>query len=141
MSRVIHTESGTRTRSRLLQSIAVALGGLAAGGLSEHERRDRLAYTLLALESIARSVESTADAWEKRGYWLKVDKFRAEWNWIRAPQTELRTAIQAEDWVRAEQSTASVLLRLASLPVPTQRRRAKPWQDAYKRLHESETRG
>ena len=33
------------------------------------------------LEAIDESIEQSVAAWEKRGYWLKADRFRQEWRW------------------------------------------------------------
>ncbi len=35
----------------------------------------------LALEEINSNIDKSVEAWEKRGYWVKADKFRLDWEW------------------------------------------------------------
>jgi hypothetical protein len=58
-----------------------------------------------SLKEIRDSVDRTAEAWEKRDYWLKADAFRRQWSWVEKSlagmdasvasrnQTELQTQI------------------------------------------------
>lgn len=82
VSRVIRTEAATRLRDRQLTLAAIALEGIERPDLGAQDLRDRLAFVSLALAEVQRSVEQTADAWEKRGYWVKADRFRTDWMWL-----------------------------------------------------------
>lgn len=131
MSRVLRTESATRTRELLLQAVAVALRGLVASSISEAQLRDRLAFTALALDQIALSANQTCAAWEKRGYWVKADRFRAEWNWLDQPRLELGRALDAGDLTRAAGLAAGLLVRLAGVHIPVRLRQTHPWEGAW----------
>jgi hypothetical protein len=82
LSRVVRAEPATRLRVRQLTLAALTVVGIGRPGLAPEELRDRLAFLALTLAQVLRSVEQTADAWEKRGYWVKSDRFRAEWGWL-----------------------------------------------------------
>ncbi len=132
MSRVVRTESATRTRERMMQTVALALRGLVNAELSQEQLRDRLAFTSLALDEIASSANDTCLAWEKRGYWVKADRFRAEWGWMEQPRRDLRAALTAGDLAGATGHTAELLVKLAGVHIPTRLQTTQPWEGAWK---------
>jgi hypothetical protein len=132
MSRVVRTESATRTRERLLQAIALALRGLVGPELEEAQLRDRLAFTALALDEIASSVNETCTAWEKRGYWVKADRFRAEWIWVDRPRRDLRADLQRGDMPGAVGHAGELLIRLAAVHIPARLQKSTPWDGAWR---------
>jgi len=93
VSRVIRTESVSRSRERLLDGASLALEGIE----QSDDQPDRLAFLALCLDEARRSVEQTIEAWEKRGYWLKADRFRADWRWLETAAAELAEALTAQD--------------------------------------------
>jgi hypothetical protein len=80
MSRVIRPDSPARMRASILDSVRVTLAALEQG--TQAEQRDRLAFLVLALRQLQASTEQTAEAWERRSYWVKVDQFRRAWSWV-----------------------------------------------------------
>jgi hypothetical protein len=40
------------------------------------------AYCLEQLHALEALTETTTSAWEKRGYWMKADRYRMEWRWV-----------------------------------------------------------
>ena len=46
-----------------------------------HHSRDLAAFIAISLEKIFETVETSVVAWEKKGYWVKADRFRLEWEW------------------------------------------------------------
>ena len=51
------------------------------------EAHDLAAFIAAALKTISEGIDSSVAAWEKRGYWVKADKFRMDWAWA-APIAE-----------------------------------------------------
>lgn len=131
MSRVVRTGSATRTRERLMQAIALALRGLVNGKPSDEQLRDRLAFTILALDQIASSADETCNAWEKRGYWVKADRFRDEWGWVEQTRRDLRSALEAGDHSSAAARAAGLLVRLAAVHIPERLQSTRPWEGAW----------
>ena len=37
-------------------------------------------------------------AWEKRGYWVKADRFRMDWMWTGQFADKIKVAIFTDDW-------------------------------------------
>jgi hypothetical protein len=97
VGRVIRTESGARRRQRLMRSMASVLRYSADHNPSEAEQQDLLAYVGLALREIVNSVNQSAEAWEKRGYWVKADRFREEWRWAGEAHRAAARALEIDD--------------------------------------------
>lgn len=111
MSRVFRAETGARRRQRMMRGMASVLRYAGNHQADEDEQRDLLAYVYFALAEIVESVDQSASAWEKRGYWVKADRFRADWRW------SVDCLASAEDALRDPGQADSVDV-LASLLTP-----------------------
>ena len=98
MGRLINPDSAGKERTRLTKTIALAVRELAKQAAPGAESRDMAAYIALSLDGIAGTIDISVTAWEKRGYWVKADRFRMEWLWAGHLAGKLRTALIAEDW-------------------------------------------
>jgi len=96
--------------------------------------RDLAAYIALALGEVAETIEISVGAWEKRGYWVKADRFRMDWEWTRSVSMELGKAILAEDWGTVAGLAARIGQRLVKVEVAEKNRLGTPWVGAYKAL-------
>jgi signal transduction histidine kinase len=81
MSRVINIASPGSRRNAARRTIAEILRHLMFKRQLDDESRDMVAAVVFALRTIAETVEVTLEAWEKRDYFLKADRFRLEWEW------------------------------------------------------------
>lgn len=134
MSRVIHTEGPGKERPRLLKSIALAIRQLGQKQTLDSQTRDLAAFLVFALEAIAQGIEESVTAWEKRGYWLKADRFRMEWQWTGEIAARLRTALLQEDWATVASLTATIAQKVRHITVPERHRLGEPWKGAWQRL-------
>jgi len=134
MSRIIHTEGAGKDRPRLLKSISLAIRELGKQTSLDEQTLDLLAYLVFALEAIAAGIEESVIAWEKRGYWIKADRFRMEWQWAGQLAARLRTALLQGNWAEASQLTAQIAQKISHITVPEHHRLGKPWVGAWKRL-------
>jgi hypothetical protein len=134
MSRIIHTEGAGKDRPRLLKSISLAVRELGKQTSLDEQTLDLLAYLVFALEAIAAGIEESVIAWEKRGYWIKADRFRMEWQWAGQLAARLRTALLQGNWAEASQLTAQIAQKISHITVPEHHRLGKPWVGAWKRL-------
>lgn len=100
MARVIRPDSPSRLRTSILESIRSTLPALGTAA-SDTELRDRLAFILLALRQLQASIETTAEAWERRAYWVKADQFRRSWAWVAPLAQALTKALLAGELAAA----------------------------------------
>jgi len=114
VSRVIRTEPASRTRAQLLAGASKALDGMTPS-LSREELQDRLAFLGLCLAEVRRSLDQTIEAWEKRGYWVKADRFRDEWRWLDEAVAQITQALESGNLAAAVELARALNGRL---PLP-----------------------
>ena len=134
MSRVINPDGSGKERTRLSKSAALAIRELASLRETGVESRDLAAFLVLALERIGATVEESVIAWEKRGYWVKADRFRMEWAWAAQTSGKLRTALLADDWSAAATVAAQIAIRLQKITISPNHRLGRPWVGAWAEL-------
>lgn len=137
MSRVINPNGVGQDRNRMMRALAIALRELAAHNRADGRARDLAAFMVFLLDGIAGTVERTVGPWEKRGYWLKADKFRLDWDWAAHAARELRRAVLDEDWAEIAASTARLGPRVSGIKLPKTHRLGTPWVGAWERLLEN----
>ena len=134
MSRVINPDSSGKERTRLSKSAALAIRELASLREPGEESRDLAAFLVLALGRISETVEESVVAWEKRGYWVKADRFRMEWGWTQTKSDLLFKYLQEQNWDGIIQQVVQVSQKLSAVKVPARKPQIDPWTDAYKLL-------
>ncbi len=138
MSWVINPESAAKERTILLRSIVLALRELMEQQDANDQTRDLVAYISLALESIHATIETSIVAWEKRGYWLKADRFQMEWVWTERLSAKMKQAVLAEDWPAVAMLSAQVAEKVKSVDVPQRNRIGTPWVGAWVQLSQND---
>jgi hypothetical protein len=133
LSRIVHPESAARARERILQATALAIRHAATQSPGSSDRHDVLAFIVLALDEIAESVDTSAAAWEKRGYWLKADRFRRDWIWVEQVKRRIDNALRDEDFAAAGDGVGQLSGHLAGVKIPTRMQRTSPWQGSWDR--------
>ena len=100
------------------------------------QRFIRFAGTYVSDAATAEDIvmESFMAAWEKRGYWVKADRFRLDWEWSGRLGTSMRQAVLAEDWATVAGLSAQVGQKLAKVSVPVRHRLGTPWVGAWKHI-------
>ena len=135
MSRVINPDSAGKQRAKLSKSIVQALRELARQADTGAEAHDLVAFIVAALEAISEGIDASVAAWEKRGYWVKADKFRMEWAWAGPVSEKMRKAMAAEDWAGIAALAAQVGQKMGKIQVSDNHRLGRPWTGAYARLN------
>lgn len=134
MSRVIQTESAGKDRTRLVRTIVAALRELMHKAEPDQASRDLAAYIGLALAEIEKTIDPSVLAWEKKGFWVKADRFRLEWDWTGPAARKMTRAVLEESW--GDVATVGVMIsgKFAAVNVPEKHRLGTPWIGAYRLL-------
>jgi hypothetical protein len=98
LSRVINPNTAGKQRTQLLRGIALALRELALQDQPDGKTQDLVAFIILALDAINETIDQTVVAWEKRGYWLKADRFRLDWAWSENFSYRLNVGLSQQNW-------------------------------------------
>lgn len=137
MSRVINPDSAGKERTQLSKGIVLAIRELARQEEPGPESRDMAAFIALALGNIAEGIDVSVLAWEKRGYWVKADRFRMEWLWASTYADKMKAAILADDWATIAITMTQVAAKLSKVNVPAGHRLGRPWVGAWKKINEN----
>ena len=134
MGRYINLESADKNRTKLVRLVSDALKELMRQSQIDGMTRDLVAFMSMALLEITKTIDLTVEPWEKRGYWVKADRFRREWSWAEKLGDKLYSALSAEDWHEIAQITAQLAEKLSQEKVPARHRLGAPWTGAWEKF-------
>lgn len=132
MSRIIKTSTPGKERNHLSKAIVVTIREFMRQSKPDKSTRDMIAFIILALREIASGIDKSVAAWEKRGYWVKADKYRMDWAWVGPVEEELTRAFKDEDWGKIAGLLVTLMGRFSAIKVSDKHRMGKPWVGAYK---------
>jgi hypothetical protein len=136
LGRVIKIEGVGKERKHLTRTVVLALRELMKQTEPDSKTRDLAAFIALALLEIEKTIDESVTPWEKRGYWLKADRFRLEWAWAGRLGLEMREAVILEDWTAIARIAAQVAEKLDHVQLPKRNRLGTPWEGAWEQLKE-----
>jgi len=139
LGRLINTEGAGKERNRLSRSVVLALRELMRQSEPDDKSKDLAAFIALALLHINDTVEASVAAWEKKGYWVKADRYRMEWSWAERYGTQMKKATLAGDWASVALTSAQVAQKMMSVEVPLHNRLGTPWEGSWKILVQTES--
>ena len=134
MSRVINPESAGKDRTRLSKAIVLAMRELAHQSAPGPESRDLAAFIALALRNISDGIDVSVAAWEKRGYWVKADRFRMDWMWAGQVAAKMKSALLADDWAAIAMLLPQIASKLSRVEVGQNHRLGAPWTGSWDAL-------
>jgi hypothetical protein len=134
LGRVINPDSSGKERTKLTKSIVKAIRQLMIQTQPDENTRDLAAYIVMGLEDIYNSIDVSVLAWEKRGYWVKADRFRIDWEWTSQTSKQMREALLKEDWAQVAMLAAKTAQKFNNVKISVNNRIGEPWVGAYKNL-------
>ncbi len=134
MGRLIKLGTAGKDRVLLEKGIVLAIRQLAGQQDMDDSTRDLLAYIALSLQSIGETIDASVAAWDKRGYWVKADRYRMQWAWAIRLGNEMKDALLGNDWARVGRMTGEVTQKLSTVKIAQRNRMGSPWQGSYKKL-------
>ncbi|HZU86967.1 MAG TPA: hypothetical protein VFF78_05760, partial [Anaerolineaceae bacterium] len=134
LGRVINPEGASKERTRLCRAVVLSLRELMRQTEPGQSSRDLAAFIALALNETYQSIDTTVTAWEKRGYWVKADRFRMEWEWSSRLGDKMRAAVIADDWASIAVLSAQIGQKLMNVKLPLRHHLGTPWVGAWEKL-------
>jgi len=134
LGRLINPESAGKERTQLTKAIVLSVRELAKQSDVTDEAKDLAAFIVLALRTISEGIDISVVAWEKRGYWVKADRFRMEWMWTGQYSDKMKVAIFTDDWGTIAMLMPQIAQKFNKIMVSDNHRLGKPWVGAFKRL-------
>lgn len=135
MGRVINPDGVGKERTRLVRSIVFTIRELLMKESVDSQARDMAAYIALSLLDISKTIDTSVEAWEKRGYWVKADRFRIDWAWTESMGMEMRKALIEDDWQAVALTSAKIMQKLNKVNVPKKNSDVNSWEGAWQVLN------
>lgn len=134
MSRVINPDSAGKLRTQLSKAVVLAIRELMKQGEPDDKTRDLAAFIGTSLITIAETIDTSVQAWEKRGYWVKADRFRMEWDWASLAGNSMVEAVKKEDWMQVAIQSAKIAQKFTKITIAEHNRIGTPWTGAWRAL-------
>lgn len=134
MSRVINTDSTGKKRNQNMRTGAELLRHLSQKNTLDAESRDMVAHLVYCLREIDEGIDSSAQAWEKRDYWMKAEEFRQRWRWTGDLADELQAMVFDEAWQRMPEMMVRLLPYFSDIKINKFMRKDTLWKGSYDRL-------
>lgn len=138
MSRVINTNNPNKLRNKNRRLVAELLRRMSGKATIDQEAQDMAAAMVLALKEIDDGLAVTMNAWEKRGYWMKAEKFYQEWSWTKEAAANLDDVIRYEAWDLLPNLLLDLFPRFADVKIAKYTRKAEAWAGKHAQLMEME---
>lgn len=136
MSRIIKSSTPGKDREKLSKAILVTIRDFMLQEAPDQSTRDMVAFVILALNEIETGIDLSVAAWEKRGYWVKADKYRLEWQWAGKLAQKLQKALFNEKWDEVAGIFLEIMRKFSNIKISSQHRMGKPWINASKTFEE-----
>ncbi len=134
MSRTFKIDSPGKVRNQMMRTSAELLRRLSQKPSLDGETKDIAAMLMFCLREIAKGIDESSLAWEKRNYWLKAERFRQKWSWAERSAKELEDLIRSDAWDHLPVVLVGMLPHFASIKVTRFTRKPNLWKGAYARL-------
>lgn len=134
MSRVINLNSPAKTRNRNMRTIAEILRRMSTKSSIDDETRDMSATLVFLMREIHAGVMVSVEAWEKRGYWLKADRFIRKWEWTSETAHNLEDVLRNGAWDLLPRLLAGLFPHTANIELKKLTRPPSMWNGGYQRL-------
>jgi hypothetical protein len=103
----INKDTASKERNIRIKHVLLAIRELNQMGEINDKTRDLVAFIAINLSEIHNGIDASVVAWEKRGYWVKADKYRMDWMWTKNISDKLTKALSNDNFADV----------IASLPV------------------------
>jgi len=134
VSRLINVMNPSTERNQLRRTVAEALRHLMSKKKLDDESKDLTALIVYSLRGIAQGVDQSAQAWEKRDYFVKADKFRLEWAWAEKYANRLEMILRGQLWSELPLALAELAPKFSDITINKFQRSEAMWQGRYKQL-------
>lgn len=136
MGKVIQTEPPAKRRERILRLLSTLLTVMDFSEIGTADFHDQVAFVFLSLWEIEKTIDETIKPWEKRGYYLKADRFRSEWCWVKDIRSNIENKIANGQWNLIEDEIQLLQQKLSNVKPIKEMKGKRFWVGAHRRLDE-----
>ena len=133
----INKETTGKERNQLIRNTLLAIRELNQSVEVNNNTKDLIAYISLNLKEIYQGIDSSVQAWEKRGYWVKADKFRLEWMWTDSISTRITKALMSENYVDVIAALPKIFEKFQDTTLPKSAKLPADYVGSFDKLRKS----
>ena len=133
----INKETTGKERNQLIRNILLAIRELNQSNEVNTNTKDLIAYIALNLKEIYRGIDMTVQAWEKRDYWVKADKYRMEWMWTDSTSAKITKALLAENYVDVISALPKILEKFQETKLPKSAKLPDDYVGSFEKLRKA----
>jgi len=100
----------------------------------DDDAKDMVACLVFALRDIDVGIDESAQAWEKRDYWMKADELRTRWGWAGRMADQLQAIVFADQWAELPPLMIKLFPYVSDINVTKMTRKEDTWMGSYGRL-------
>ncbi|MDL1899978.1 hypothetical protein FBR02_04330 [Anaerolineae bacterium CFX9] len=134
MGRVINPESAGKLRNQHMRTVAELIRLLGQKPSIDADARDMVAKIIFCLREIDSGIEASAEAWEKRDYYMKAEELRQRWSWAGRVADELQAVVFSEQWDRLPQYLVKIFPHVSDIRITKFMRKEEDWRGEHMRL-------
>ena len=134
MGRVVNPNSTGRERNHSMRTAAELLRHLSQKTDLDDEVKDMAAHLVFCLRDVEDGIEQSAEAWEKRDYWVKAEKLRQKWAWAGNGAARLEGVIRRGLWETLPTVMVSLVDHFSDIKITKLTRDASEWEGSHQRL-------
>lgn len=134
MSRVVNVNSPGKIRNQRMRTAAELLRHLSQKTELDDDAKDMAAQLVFCLREIDEGIDASAEAWEKRDYWIKAEQLRQRWGWTGNAAARLEGVILTQAWDTLPGIMMGLFEHFADIKITKLTRDRSEWQGAYERL-------
>ncbi|NDJ55350.1 MAG: hypothetical protein GYB68_19945 [Chloroflexi bacterium] len=134
MARIIQVDSTGKTRNQLMRTCAELLQRLGKKAHIDEDARNMLAMMVFCLREISEGIEQSAEAWEKRDYWVKVEHLRNRWSWTDRFAARIEALLRSERWENLPELMVELMPHFEDIKVARLTRKPSLWENAHQHL-------
>ncbi len=130
----INKDTTGKERALQVRNILLAIRELNQSMEVNTVTKDLIAYIALNLNSIYNGIDVSVQAWEKRGYWVKADKFRMEWMWTLNTANKITKALLSENYIEVIGALPTIFEKFGSTTLPKSAKLSDAVAGSYEKL-------
>ena len=134
MGRVINPDNPGKHRNQLMRTSAEILRRLSQKQNVDDDVRDMVAMLVFCFRDIDEGIDQSAQAWEKRDYWVKAEEFRQRWQWAGQMADNLSSIVLCDRWDLLPPTMVKLFPYFADIKITKFTRDENLWKGAYERL-------
>jgi len=134
LSRIINPESAGKERKQYCRMIIRPLREMMKKQEVDNVCKDMVAFIAIALARIDETIDVSVAAWEKKGYWVKADRFRMDWRWAGIYGKEMANAVFENNWNSSAILSVKIADKLKNETLPVRHKLGTPWEGAFAQL-------